>query len=594
MKLKASAIILLLVLVSSNLVLSNEIIGNDLTAPTIEININPLSTIYEGDIINCTITGDPTIKYWRINNESPHFSFYENNPVIYDPEPTPLNSEYVNLTVYAENDVGNSSDTIKLKIKRIFFGDIHWHTELSDGDYPIDKMYRNAIKDNYLDFVCCTEHSEWIDGLRKSYLENLWKKPTDIIKNIWYCRLIIQNSIYYLKNGYDNWEVIKQKANEYYDEGNFSTFIGFEWSGHDEQNFHTNFYYKDVYPDANEYSSSDVLKDKNCKPTLEDVYQAMADEHDKGHLNIAFPHHPLFIDVNWTHLANDINKTNRYRILRGVEVYSTWGNSLGHKYTPDLLFPWPSFSPEDVLDKNDSYVENALWDFSKDENKYQKFAFIAGSDIHKFDRPGSARNETGYFKNPYYPAGIIAAYSVHNNRSEIWDAMDTCDMYGTQLLKIRANVRFDGQMALGRWINCSSPLNITITAMSTFPGEDNSGKSMCPHLYSEDELDYPIQDIWLIKKDNDNGKPWCKIINHSSPNTNIAVAMFKDHDVKPNDFYWVAIRQKGDYLLPETIASLLKIFPKLHERLLINLDNRDDFMAYIGPVFIDNVTNVEI
>jgi len=67
-------------------------------------------------------------------------------------------------------------------------------------------------------------------------------------------------------------------------------------------------------------------------------------------------------------------------------------------------------------------------------------------------------------------------------------------------LKIRANARFDGQMALGQWINCSSPLTINITAMSTFSGLDNGCKNMCPHNYSPSALNYSIQDIWLLKK----------------------------------------------------------------------------------------------
>jgi len=592
MKLKITIFVSLLLLIGNNIVTSVEITvqGN---VPTLEINIDPYSTIYEGDIIDCDITGDPTILYWQINDGSKHYTFHDNDPVIFDPEPTPLNSEYVNLTVYAENELGNSYKTIKVRIKRIFFGDIHWHTQFSDGDNPIDTMYQNAIKDNYLDFVCCSDHAEWIDGLTKSNIENIWKKPRDIIKNVWYFRVAIQNIIYYSRNGYNNWEIIKQKANEYYDEGNFTTFIGFEWSGKSKQDFHTNFYYKDVYPDANEYSCSDVYNKQNSKSTLEDVYQAMADEYEKGHLNIAFPHHPLFIEANWSYLANNLTKTNRYKILRGVEVYSTWGNSLGNKFTPDLPFPWPSYSPKDALDRNNSYVENALWEFSKNDNKYQKFSFIASSDIHKIDRPGSARNETGYYRHPYYPAGIIAAYSVHNNRSEIWDAMNNCDMYATQLLKIRANARFDKQMALGRWINCSSPLNVTITAMSTFPDLDRSSKSMCPHLYSEEMLDNPIQDIWLIKKDKERGRPWCKIIGHKQPNKNLVVVDFEDPDVKPNDFYFVAIRQRGDKLIPEIISCLIKLKPDLISYFLVNIEQRGDYMAYIGPIFIDNVTNIQ-
>jgi len=53
--------------------------------------------IYEGDIIDCNITGNPDVKYWQINHGNKHTTFYGDNPVIFDPEPTPLNVDYVNL-----------------------------------------------------------------------------------------------------------------------------------------------------------------------------------------------------------------------------------------------------------------------------------------------------------------------------------------------------------------------------------------------------------------------------------------------------------------------------------------------------------------
>jgi len=40
----------------------------DLEAATVKINIEPYSIIYEGDVINCTITGNPNVFYWKINN----------------------------------------------------------------------------------------------------------------------------------------------------------------------------------------------------------------------------------------------------------------------------------------------------------------------------------------------------------------------------------------------------------------------------------------------------------------------------------------------------------------------------------------------
>ncbi len=106
--------------------------------------------------------------------------------------------------------------------------------------------------------------------------------------------------------------------------------------------------------------------------------------------------------------------------------------------------------------------------------------------------------------------------------------------------------------------------------MSTFNGNDSSGKSMCPALYNSSKLDNQITDVWLIKKDTDKGRPWCKIIKHWQPNEDMTVLTFEDPDVQPNDFYYVAIKQKGEELLP----------------------GRDDYTAFLGPVFIDNIENI--
>jgi len=568
---------ILILFSGSNIVSSTSNVSETITAnvkssailPTVKINITPNSIIYEGDIIDCDITGNPTVKYWLINNQSKHTTFYEGDPIIFDPEPTPLEDTYVNLTVYAENNVANASDTVKVMIKRIYFGDIHWHTTISDAIYKIDTMYQNALHDNYLDFTSCTDHSELIDAW--FFSKNPFRPKFDLI------RTILHKII-----GYSEWQNIKNKAIKYYYPGRFTTLVGFEWSPSSktrggwkispngwEDVGHINFYYREVYPEAPRYRHIQNLE-------FNMIFEAMANEYDKGHLNICFPHHPQagagwsIFATNFTFLANKLSKPeNRDKILRGVEVNSRWGTSIGNHYTPDLPWNWPQ--REDWLyNKTDSWVENAMWEWSQEGFEGKKFAMMASSDTHRINRPGSA---TVVEKGRPATSGIIAAYAVHNIREEIWDAMETCDMYGTHLLKIRANVRFDEQMALGRWINCTSPLNITITAQSTFPGNDSSGKNMKPHGYLDDQLNYPIQDIWLIKKDRDKGRPWCKVINHTTPNNNTAVVNFQDYDVQPNDFYWVAIRQKGQELKPD----------------------ENEYMAFIGPVFINNVdiNNIE-
>lgn len=553
--------IILILIIPSISANNNSIDVKDVTLPTVKINLNEETTIYEGDIINCTITGETTNKYWYIDNQSKHTTFYGNDPIIFDPEPTPLDANFVNLTVYAENEYGNASDTVQVIVKRIYFGDIHWHSILSDGKYPLNTEYINAKKDNYLDFACSTEHTE------------LWPMP----RATKFLHIFA-------------WVKTKNLVREHYLPGNFTTLLAFEYTGSKinlgnilfpltGDTSHINFYYKDLYSDASRYSNK-------IKTTYDTLLSAMSKEWDEGHYNIGFFHHPLAGDmkrskllsaekysihfyVNWTNLVDSMKdddfRNNVLKIMRGVEAYSRWGTAIG-KYS-EIPVNWTYY--QNVMhDHPDCWVENGMWEWS--ESTYTRgypFVMQASSDSHVANSPGSAEVSLEKFWNSMNPSGIIGAFSVHNTRDEIWDAMNNCDIYGSQLLKIRANIRLDGQMALGKWINCSSPLNITITAQSTFPGIDSSGRNMKPYDYLDDQLDYPIQDIWLVKKDRDKGRPWCKVINHISPDANTVVVNFEDYDVQPNDFYYVAIRQKGQELG----------------------DRGDEYMAFIGPIFIDNV-----
>lgn len=537
----------------------------------VQINITDYSTIYEGDLINCSIKGNPIETYWRIDNHSNHYTFYHDNPLIFDPEPTPLQQQSSTLTVYAEYENGTACDSVNVKIHRLFFGDIHFHSELSDGYNPIDDMYQNAIDDNYLDFACLTDHAEIVNDLDHTPPQPLWM----------FSRSLIQYLRHKLTD-YDEWEIIKEKTRKYNQPGMFSTFLGYEYSpgpwykggfpwssdGHEDIG-HINFYYKDVYDDAPEYSARDC-------PTWHDVLDKMNEEHDKGNLNIAFPHHPLATfgiwgeyTVNWTYLAQQVIANSKSSVLMGAEVYSKWGQSIG-KYS-GIPLTWP-FSPRNCRDKPTYWVENGLWEWSEHSIK-RPFVMIASSDNHATDRPGSASLNSRISATHPNPAGLIATYSVHNTRFELWDAIAQGFTYGTQQLKIRAQATFNGQHGFGQWINCTKPLNITVSAMSTFPGTDAAGKDMTPHAYSPDELDYPIEDVWIIKKDTEKGQPWCEIIAHEQPQSDVAVAFFEDENVEPNDFYYIVIKQKGQYLLDDSDSA----------------DKTNDYLAFLGPIFIRNV-----
>jgi hypothetical protein len=536
-------------------------------ALSVSLNITPGSLLYEGDVVNCTVTGIPTQHYWQINGQSKHVSFVGNDPVLFDPEPTPLNETLVTLTVTVLDGSQSASDSVQIELRRLYFGDLQFHSIRSDGYYLPQTLYQNAIADNYLDFVGLTDHAELLNSVDLTPPQPL---------RVWLRNFA--EALAFRLFGRDEWQMDKDAAQQYNSPGDFTTLIGFEWSpgpwfpggsplspdDHDDV-CHVCFFYRDGYPDAPKYSAWD-------HHTLDDVFGAMKALRDQGILNVGFPHHPLMrigpygdYTVNWTYLATKMkNTTARDEVLRGVETYSRWGTAIG-KYS-GIPIEWP-YSKIQMRDSPTYWVENGLWEWSKDSMKGRFFALMAGSDSHKEDRPGSAAVGLEKVSNP---SGITAAYATHNTRGEIWDALNNCSIYGLQNLKIRANVRFDGQMALGQWINCSSPLEIRVSAYSTFPGNDSAGKAMSPYDYDPSQLQYPIQDIWLVKKDTVRGQPWCKVVGHASPNSSLAVVTFTDCDVQPNDFYYVVIRQQGVNLSDPTCGT-------------------HGFMAFLGPVFIDDV-----
>ena len=547
--------------------------------------------VYEGDVVPCDIYGTPL--YWTINDQSKHYFFDENNnPVIFNPEPTPLEDQTVELTVFGKDSCGQIvSDKVEIVLKKLYFGDLHWHSDFSDGDNDIDLIYKNAKEDNYLDFTAATDQKDEI--------------PVFLAK----IKEIINSIIPDEKE--DPFEIDKQTAEKYYEKGRFTTLLGFEWSGSNmypggkkytpngcEDVSHINFYYKDIYENANHYNTYE-------KKTYDEILSAMQEEYNNGHLNVGYPHHPqgkiyLFASTliknfeilknvkflqrfiydfttNFTFLANDVeNKAARNQIIRGAEIYSRWGIAMGPYSNLDL--PWPYYEDNDpskgvvCANKKEAWAENAMWEWSENVDKNAKFVLQMGSDMHHTDRPGSA------FLWRKKPAGLTAAYAVHNTREEIWDAMNNCSIYGTQLLKIRANVRFNGKMALGQWITCDSPLKIDISAMSAFDGLDSSGRDMRPYEYpSDDPLNYPIKEIFIVKKDTTAGQPWCKVIKSWEFNKNedkdMAVLSFTDENVQPNDFYYIIVKQEAAMLYPGDD----------------DYEAQNEYIAILGPVFIKNV-----
>jgi len=153
------------------------------------------------------------------------------------------------------------------------FGDIHVHTNLSDGDEAPDYALRYARDVSKLDFCSLSDHAEWMTQ------DNLVGLP------------------YY-----------RTLPAKYEDAGKFSVLYGFEW---------TSKYYghRNVYSLDNQIPilSSDLLE----YGTIDKFWQTLS-----GHDVITVPHHPMMPAKHrwWDYYNPSIEPI--------VEFYSKWGLSL--------------------------------------------------------------------------------------------------------------------------------------------------------------------------------------------------------------------------------------------------------------------------
>lgn len=106
---------------------------------------------------------------------------------------------------------------------RIYWGDLHCHTEESDGTGSLDFNYRYARDVSWLDFVGVTDHLIWNEKH-----EPIVQTDGPISRSL------------------DEWNNLQSAAaHKYYTPGSFVTFLGYEWSASSERGGDHNVYYLD-------------------------------------------------------------------------------------------------------------------------------------------------------------------------------------------------------------------------------------------------------------------------------------------------------------------------------------------------------------
>jgi hypothetical protein len=150
---------------------------------------------------------------------------------------------------------------------RIFWGEIHAHTEMSDGSGDFKELYRHAREDGCLDFAAAADHACY-------FSDNEWQAMQDI-------------------------------TNSWNSPGEFVTLIGYEWAG---RQVHRNIYtsrdrldlFRGMYPPTG---------------SIDTVWK-----HFHGDEEIAAgPHAPIAHGLVWEH--------HDPAVERFIEVYSMWGAS---------------------------------------------------------------------------------------------------------------------------------------------------------------------------------------------------------------------------------------------------------------------------
>lgn len=157
----------------------------------------------------------------------------------------------------------------------VYFGEIHAHSEMSDGIRTLDEAYAFSRDVLGLDFAALSDHFEA-------------RLPSIVNPNR------------------NRWEQSMKVCNHHNRPGEFATLVGYEWTGKP----HINIYYRGQ---AGPCIPSDQ---KECQTPM-GLYQTL-DQHGLPYL--AIPHHPKFLS------QADWSKT-RGKCQRLVEIYSGWGSS---------------------------------------------------------------------------------------------------------------------------------------------------------------------------------------------------------------------------------------------------------------------------
>lgn len=393
-------------------------------------------------------------------------------------------------------------------LRDAYFGDLHLHTTLSFDAFimgtqvgPEDGYkFAKGGTINYLgtpitnrrplDFMAVTDHSEYMG------VENTIHDPNSALAKTAYGKKILNKDpqerfqvVYAIAKNFSKgqiipdmnqtdvikstWQRVIKAANDYYEPGKFTTFIGYEWSAiPDGQNLHRNVIFRGDKAPENTHSS-------NNSPVPEDLWTYLENSRKQGYDAIAITHNANVSDGKMFDLKDSKGNliTREYAERRiANEPIAEISQTKGQSETHPGLSPDDEFANFEIVTKlltadkngkvNGSYAREALGrglaiNEKVGVNPY-KFGFIGSTDLHNGFSFSDEYNGgmTGYSDSlrrvssdlstlaarlQYGSGGIAGVWAESNTREAIFDAFKRKETFATSgtRLKIRFFASWD-------------------------------------------------------------------------------------------------------------------------------------------------------
>lgn len=298
------------------------------------------------------------------------------------------------LLVFSLNCSKEKKVTPPSETKNLYWGDLHNHNAVGYAKGSLERTY--DIAKSHLDFFCFTPHTHWHDMPEMPQQAHMkW--------------------VHGFKVTADNWDKVKQMANENYKPGTFVPFIGYEWHSSSDGDVHM------IYP-------GDVGK-LNYTADIKKL-QALAKESNA----LLVPHHPayklLWRGQNWASLDVSVSPV--------LEIFSEHGNAESDR------------SPYRYIrhSMGGRHTVNTLQWLLK---QGVKVGVVASTDDH-LGYPGA------------YGEGLAAVYADELTRESVLDAIKARRTYGINMDRIALDFRLNGHW-MGESIANATSRNIYVKAI---------------------------------------------------------------------------------------------------------------------------------